>query len=86
VHDNAVGVSQTGVAIVGNNANVFDNDIFDSQIFDGIELIGDEDSRFDGKHHREQHLLQFAGKVAGSAGGRAEGFAVSLVDRPFYAD
>src|SRR5262249_54167005 len=41
VHDNVIGVSQTGVAIVGNNANVFDNDIFDSQVFDGIELIGD---------------------------------------------
>jgi pectin methylesterase-like acyl-CoA thioesterase len=44
VHDNVIGVSQTGVAIVGNNANVFDNDIFDSRIFDGIELIGDDNT------------------------------------------
>jgi hypothetical protein len=34
-------VSRTGVAIVGNKANVFDHAIFDSQIFDSIELIGD---------------------------------------------
>jgi len=44
VHDNVIGVSQTGVAIVGNSANVFDNDIFDSQIFDGIELIGNDNT------------------------------------------
>jgi len=44
VHDNVISASQTGVAIVGNNANVFDNDIFDSQIFDGIELIGDDNT------------------------------------------
>ncbi len=44
VHDNVIGVAQTGVAIVGNNANVFDNDIFDSQVFDGVELIGDDNT------------------------------------------
>ena len=44
VHDNMIGVSQTGVAIVGNGANVFDNDIFDSHIFDGVELIGDHNT------------------------------------------
>jgi nitrous oxidase accessory protein NosD len=41
VHDNVIGVAQTGVAIVGNNASVFDNQIFASQVFDGVELIGD---------------------------------------------
>jgi len=44
VHDNTIGVSQTAVAIVGNGANVFDNDIFDSHIFDGVELIGDHNT------------------------------------------
>ena len=44
VHHNVLGVAQTGVAIVGNNAKVFDNDIFDSQVFDGVELIGDDNT------------------------------------------
>ena len=44
VHDNTIGVSQTGVGIVGNGANVFDNDIFNSQVFDGVELIGDHNT------------------------------------------
>ena len=63
VHDNVIGVSQTGVAIVGNNANVFDNDIFDSQIFDGIELIGDDNTA-----HRNQitHSDQAGVLLAGS--------------------
>jgi hypothetical protein len=42
VHHNAIGVSQTGIAIVGDLGQVFDNDVFDSQIFDGVELIGNE--------------------------------------------
>jgi hypothetical protein len=44
VHDNTIGVAQTGVAIVGDSANVFDNAIYDSQIFDGVELIGDHNT------------------------------------------
>ena len=40
INNNVAGVAQTGVAIVGNNAKVFDNQIYDSQIFDAVELIG----------------------------------------------
>jgi nitrous oxidase accessory protein NosD len=64
VHDNVVGVSQTGVAIVGNNANVFDNDIFDSQIFDGIELIGDDNTA---QRNQITHSDQAGVLVAGSS-------------------
>ena len=42
VHHNVIGVSQTGIAIVGDQGQIFDNDVFDSQIFDGVELIGNE--------------------------------------------
>jgi nitrous oxidase accessory protein NosD len=44
VHHNAIGVSQTGIAIVGDQGQIFDNDVFDSQIFDGVELIGNENT------------------------------------------
>jgi len=63
VHDNAISASQTGVAIVGNNANVFDNDIFDSQIFDGIELIGDDNTA---QRNQITHSDQAGVLVAGS--------------------
>lgn len=64
VHNNVVGVSQTGVAIVGNNANVFDNDIFDSQIFDGIELIGDDNTA---QRNQITHSDQAGVLVAGNS-------------------
>jgi Periplasmic copper-binding protein (NosD) len=64
VHDNVVGVSQTGVAIVGDNANVFDNDIFDSQIFDGIELIGDNNTA---QRNQITHSDQAGVMIAGSS-------------------
>jgi hypothetical protein len=44
VDHNATGVSQTGIAIVGDQGQVFDNDVLDSQIFDGVELIGNENT------------------------------------------
>jgi Periplasmic copper-binding protein (NosD) len=44
VHHNVLGVSQTGLAIVGNDGKAFDNDIFDSQIFDGLQLIGNDNT------------------------------------------
>ena len=64
VHDNTIGVSQTGVAIVGNNANVFDNEIFDSQIFDGVELIGDDNTV---QRNRITHSDQAGVLVAGNS-------------------
>jgi hypothetical protein len=60
VHDNTIGVSQTGVAIVGNGANVFDNVIFNSQVFDGVELIGDHNTT------QRNHITQ---SPSGRAGG-----------------
>jgi hypothetical protein len=42
VDHNVIGVAQTGIAIVGDQGQIFDNDVFDSQIFDGVELIGNE--------------------------------------------
>lgn len=44
VDHNTVGVSQTGIAIVANNANVLDNTVFDSLIFDGVLLQGNGNS------------------------------------------
>ena len=40
INNNVAGVAQTAVAIVGNNAKVFDNQIRDSLIFDAVERIG----------------------------------------------
>ena len=40
VDHNTAGVSQTGIAIVANNANVLDNTVFDSLVFDGVLLQG----------------------------------------------
>lgn len=44
VDHNTVGVSQTGIAIVANNANVLDNTVFDSLVFDGVLLQGNGNS------------------------------------------
>lgn len=40
VGQNAVGISQTGIAISANHARVQGNQVFDSLVFDGVELIG----------------------------------------------
>jgi len=40
VDHNEVGDSQTGIAIVANNANVLDNTVFGSLVFDGVLLQG----------------------------------------------
>jgi parallel beta-helix repeat protein len=37
---NIAGRSQGGIVVLGNNAKVHDNTVFDSLIFDGIALIG----------------------------------------------
>jgi len=63
VHDNVIGVAQTGVAIVGNNASVFDNQIFASQVFDGVELIGDGNTA---ERNRITHSDQAGVLVAGN--------------------
>jgi hypothetical protein len=44
VDHNTAGVSQTGIAIVANNANVLDNTVFDSLVFDGVLLQGNGNS------------------------------------------
>ena len=44
VDHNTAGVSQTGIAIVGNKANVLDNTVFDSLVFDGVLLQGNDNS------------------------------------------
>lgn len=40
VDHNSVGVSQTGIAIVANSANVMNNTVYDSLVFDGVLLQG----------------------------------------------
>jgi nitrous oxidase accessory protein NosD len=46
VERNIAGVSQTGIAIAANHARVNGNQVFDSLIFDGVELMGnDNDAR-----------------------------------------
>jgi nitrous oxidase accessory protein NosD len=42
VEHNRAGVSQAGVAILANHARVTNNRVFDTQIFDGIQLIGND--------------------------------------------
>ena len=42
VEGNVAGVSQTGIAIAANHARVVGNHVFDSLIFDGVELIGND--------------------------------------------
>jgi pectin methylesterase-like acyl-CoA thioesterase len=42
VDHNRAGVSQTGIAILANHARVTNNHVFDTQIFDGIQLFGND--------------------------------------------
>lgn len=42
VGQNAVGISQTGIAISANHARVQGNHVFDSLVFDGVELLGND--------------------------------------------
>jgi nitrous oxidase accessory protein NosD len=44
VDHNTAGVSQTGIAIVADNAKVLDNTVFDSLVFDGVLLQGNGNS------------------------------------------
>jgi len=55
VGQNVLGVSQTGIAISANHAKVEGNHVFDSLIFDGVELIGnDNDARHNWITHSDQ--------------------------------
>jgi nitrous oxidase accessory protein NosD len=55
VEHNLAGVSQTGIDIVANHAHVADNQVFDTLIFDGIELKGnDNDARDNAITHSDQ--------------------------------
>jgi len=55
VGQNVVGASQTGIAISANHAQVEGNHVFDSLIFDGVELIGnDNDARHNWITHSDQ--------------------------------
>ncbi len=40
VRNNTVGSAQIGIAVVANNAQVQNNDVYDNQVFDGIDLVG----------------------------------------------
>lgn len=44
VEHNVAGVSQTGIAISANNSQVLSNRVFDTLVFDGIELTGNGNS------------------------------------------
>jgi len=55
VEQNLAGVSQVGIDIVGNHAQVSENQVFDTLIFDGIELKGnDNDARDNSITHSNQ--------------------------------
>jgi nitrous oxidase accessory protein NosD len=56
VEHNVAGVSQTGIDIdIANHAHVADNQVFDTLIFDGIELKGnDNDARDNSITHSDQ--------------------------------
>ena len=55
VGHNLAGVSQTGIDIVANHAQVADNQVFDTLIFDGIELKGnDNDARDNSITHSDR--------------------------------
>jgi nitrous oxidase accessory protein NosD len=55
VGHNLAGVSQTGIDIVANHAQVADNQVFDTLIFDGIELKGnDNDARDNAITHSDR--------------------------------
>jgi hypothetical protein len=64
VDHNVIGVAQTGVAIVGDQGQIFDNDVFDSQIFDGVELIGNENKA---ERNRITHSDQAGVLIDGNA-------------------
>jgi hypothetical protein len=63
VDHNELGVSQTGIAIVANNANVLDNTVFDSLVFDGVLLQGNGNTAT-GNHITRSH--QAAVVIAGN--------------------
>jgi hypothetical protein len=63
VDHNAIGVSQTGIAIVGDQGQAFDNQVSDSQIFDGVELIGNENTA---ERNRITHSDQAGVLIAGN--------------------
>lgn len=55
VEQNVAGVSQTGIAISANHARVEGNHVFDSLVFDGVDLIGnDNDARDNRITHSDQ--------------------------------
>jgi hypothetical protein len=60
-HNNA-GVSQTGIAIVANSANVASNTVFDSVVFDGVLLQGNNNAAT-GNHitHSDQAAVVISG-------------------------
>ena len=64
VHHNVLGVSQTGLAVVGNDSKAFDNEVYDSQIFDGVELIGNDNTA---ERNRIAHSDQAGVLVAGNS-------------------
>jgi hypothetical protein len=62
VDHNNVGVSQTGIAIVANSANLLSNTVFDSVGFDGVLLEGNNNAAT-GNHitHSDQAAVAIAG-------------------------
>jgi hypothetical protein len=60
---NVVGVSQTGIAIAANHARVFGNKVFDSLIFNGVELIGNDN---DVKRNQITHSDQAGAFIQGN--------------------
>jgi len=64
VDHNVIGVAQTGVAMVGDQGQIFDNDVFDSLIFDGVELIGNENTA---ERNRITHSDQAGVLISGNA-------------------
>lgn len=62
VDHNNVGVSQTGIAVVANSANVLSNTVFDSVVFDGVLLQGNNNAAT-GNHitHSDQAAVVIAG-------------------------
>ena len=62
VDHNNVGVSQTGIAIVANSANLLSNTVFDSVVFDGVLLEGNNNAAT-GNHlaHSDQAAVVIAG-------------------------
>lgn len=63
VGHNVAGVSQTGIVIVGNHAQILDNEVFDSQIFDGVDLIGNQNTA---EQNRITHSDQAGALISGN--------------------